>query len=90
MKGLKAHVSGPLPPPLPQPDSRDRLPNRAIDDNAVRIEEGSRAVGLGACEQAIPVTPSPLLPLLLALARPRGWPPSLLSTSDWFSSCVDQ
>jgi hypothetical protein len=70
LKGLKAHVSGPLPLPPPQPDHGERLHNRAIDDKAVRIEEGSHATGIGACERAILVTPSPLPPLPLALARP--------------------
>jgi hypothetical protein len=70
LKGLKAHVSGPLPPPLPQPDHSERLRNCAIDDEAVRIKEGSHAAGIGACKQAILVTLSPLPPLLLALARP--------------------
>jgi hypothetical protein len=81
LKGLKAHVLGPLPPPLPQPDCGERLCNRSINDKAVRIEEGSHAAGIGACERAILASPSPLLPLPLALARPQGWPPSLVSTS---------
>jgi hypothetical protein len=81
LKGLKAHVSGPfLPPPL-QPDCSERLCNRAIDDNTVRIKEGSCAAGVGACERAIPAMPSPLPPLPLALARPQGRPPSSVSTS---------
>jgi hypothetical protein len=70
LKGLKAHVSGPLLPPPPQPDCGEWLCNRAIDDKAVRIEEGSHAAGIGTCERAILATPSPLLPLPLALARP--------------------
>ncbi len=69
LKGLKAQVSGPLSPP-PQPDRGERLCNCAINDKAVRIEEGSHATGIGACEQAILATPSPLPPLPLALARP--------------------
>ncbi len=81
MKGLKAHVSGPLPPLLPQPDCSEWLCNCAIDDAAVLIKEGSHAAGVGACEQVIAVTPSPLPPLLLALARPQGRPPSLVSAS---------
>jgi hypothetical protein len=81
LKGLKAHKLGPLLPPPPQPDCGERLCNRAIDDKAVRIEEGSHAAGIGACERAILATPSPLPPLPLALARPQGWPPSLVSTS---------
>jgi hypothetical protein len=80
-KGLKAHVLGPLPPPPPQPDCSERLCNWAINDNTVRIKEGSCATGVGTCEQAIPVTPSPLLPLPLALVRPRRWFPSLVSAS---------
>ncbi len=71
LKGLKAHVSGPIPPPSPQPDCGELLlRNRAINDKAVRIEEGSYAAGIGACERAILATPSPLPPLPLALARP--------------------
>jgi hypothetical protein len=70
LKGLKAHVLGPLPPPPLQPDRGERFCNRAIDDEAVRIEEGSHAAGIGACEQAILATLSPLPPLPLALARP--------------------
>ncbi len=70
LKGLKAHVSGPLPPPPPQPDCGERLCNRAIDDKAVCIKEGSHAAGIGACERGILATPSPLPPLPLALARP--------------------
>jgi hypothetical protein len=81
LKGLKAHVLGPLPPPPPQPDRGERLCNRAINDKAVRIEEGSHAADVGTCERAILVTPSPLPPLPLALARPQGQPPSLVSTS---------
>jgi hypothetical protein len=81
LKGLKAHVLGPLPPPPPQPDLGERLCNRAIDDNAVRIKEGSHATGIVACERAILATPPPLPPLPLALARPQGQPPSLVSTS---------
>jgi hypothetical protein len=81
LKGLKAHVSGPLPPPPPQPDRGERLCNRAINDKAVCNEEGTHAAGIGACEWAILVTPSPLPPLPLALARPRGRPPSLVSKS---------
>jgi hypothetical protein len=81
LKSLKTHVSGPLLPPLPQPDHGERLCNRAINDKAVRIKEGSHAAGIGACEQAILATPSTLLPLPLALARPQGQPPSLVSTS---------
>jgi hypothetical protein len=80
LKGLKAHVSGPLPPPPPQPDHGERLCNHAIIDKAICIEEGSHAAGVGACERAIPATPSPLPPLPLALARPQGLPPSLVST----------
>jgi hypothetical protein len=59
----------------------EQLCNRAINDKAVRIEEGSHAAGIGACERAILATPSPLPPLPLALARPQGRPPSLVSTS---------
>jgi hypothetical protein len=70
VKGLEAHVSGPLPPPPLQPDCGERLCNCAIDDKAVRIEEGFHAAGIGACERAILATPSPLPPLPLALARP--------------------
>jgi hypothetical protein len=70
LKSLKVHVLGPLPPPPPQPDRGEWLRNRTIDDKAVRIQEGSHAAGIGACEQAILVTPSPLPPLPLALARP--------------------
>ncbi len=81
LKGLKAHVLGPLPPPPPQPDRGEQLCNCAIDDKAVRIEEGSHAAGIGTCEQVILATLSPLPPLPLALARPQGWPPSLVSTS---------
>ncbi len=44
LQGLKAHVSGPLPPPPPQPDCNEQLRNRAIDDEAVRIKEGSSEV----------------------------------------------
>ncbi len=50
LKGLKVHVSGPLPSPPPQPDRGEQLCNRAIDDKAVRIEEGSHAASIGACE----------------------------------------
>ncbi len=81
LKGLKAHVSGPLLPPPPQPDCGEQLHNRTINDEAVRIKEGSNAAGIGACERAILATPSPLPPLPLALARPQGRPPSLVSTS---------
>jgi hypothetical protein len=70
VKSFIAHVSSPLPPPPSQPDCSERLRNRAINDNAVCIKEGSHAAGVGACEQAIPAMPSPLTPLLLALARP--------------------
>jgi hypothetical protein len=75
LKGLKAHVSGPLPPPPPQLDCGEQLCNCAINDKAVHIEEGSHAAGVGACERAIPVTLSPLPPLPLAFARLQGWPP---------------
>ncbi len=81
LKGLKVHVLGTLPPPPPQPDRGERLCNHAIDDKAVRIKEGSHAAGIDACERAILATPSPLPPLPLALARPQGQPPSLVSTS---------
>jgi hypothetical protein len=81
VKGLKAHVLGPLLPPPPQPDCSEWLCNCAIDDAAVRIKEGSCAAGVGACEHAIAVMPSPLPPLPLALARPQGRPPSLVSAS---------
>ncbi len=65
-----AHVlDPPLPPPL-EPDCSEWLCNRAIDNAAVCIEEGSCATGVGACEHAIVVMLSPLLPLPLALARP--------------------
>ncbi len=70
VKGLNAHVLGPLPPPLLQPDCGEWLCNRAIDDNTVRIKEGSRATGIGTCERAILETPSPLPPLPLAFGRP--------------------
>ncbi len=70
LKGLKAHVSGPLPPPLLQSDCGEQLCNHTIDDEAVRIKEGSHAAGIGTCELAVLATPSPLPPLLLALARP--------------------
>jgi hypothetical protein len=78
LKGSKVHVLGPLPP---QPDRGERLCNRAIDDKAIHIKEGSHATGIGACERTILATPSPLPPLPLALARPRGRPPSWVSTS---------
>ncbi len=81
LKGLKVHVSGPLLPPPPQPDRGERLRNCAIDDEAVHIEECSHAAGIGACELAILATLSPLPPLPLALTRPQGRPPSLVSTS---------
>jgi hypothetical protein len=81
LKALKSHVLVPFPSPPPQPDCGERLCNCAIDDKAVHIKEGSHAAGIGACERAILVTPSPLPPLPLALARPQGWPPSLVSTS---------
>ncbi len=81
LKGLKAHMLGPLPPPPPQPDCGEWLCNCAIDDKAKCIKEGSHAAGIGACERAILVTPSPLPPLPLALARPQRGPPSLVSTS---------
>ncbi len=81
VKGLKAHVSGPLLPPLPQPDCSEQLCNCAIDDNSVRIEEDPHDAGIDACEQAIAVASSPLLPLPVALARPQGWPPSSVSAS---------
>jgi hypothetical protein len=81
LKGLKAHVSGPLLPPPPQPDCGERLCDCAIDDKAVHIEEGSHAAGIDTCERATLATPSPLPPLPLALARPQGRPPSLVSTS---------
>jgi hypothetical protein len=70
LKGLKAHVLGPLPPQPLQPDCSEQLCNCAIDDKAIRIKEGSHAAGIGTCERAILVTPSPLPPLPLALARP--------------------
>jgi hypothetical protein len=81
VKGLKAHVSGPPLPPLPQPDCSEQLCNCAFDGTAIRIEEGSHAAGVGACERAIAVTPSPLPPLPLSLARPQGRPSSLVSAS---------
>ncbi len=81
LKGLKVHVLGPLPPPPWQPDCSERLCNCAIDDKAIRIKEGSHAAGIGACERAILATPSPWPPLPLALTRPQGRPPSLVSTS---------
>ncbi len=80
LEGLKAHVLGPLPPSPLRPDCGERLCNRVIDDKAVRIKVGSHAAGVGACEWPIPATPSPLPPLPLALARPQGRPPSLVST----------
>jgi hypothetical protein len=70
VKGLEAHVLGPLLPPPPQSVCSERFHNCAIDDAAIHIEEGSPFTGVGACDQAIAVTPSPLPPLLLALARP--------------------
>jgi hypothetical protein len=70
VKGLKAHVLSPPPPPLLQPDCSERLCNCTIDNAAILIEEGSPATGVGACECAIAVMPSPFLPLSLALARP--------------------
>jgi hypothetical protein len=81
VKGLKAHVLVPLPLLPPQPDCSGQLHNCTIDDNAVRIKEGSCAAGIGACEQLIPATPFPLPPLLLALVWPQGRPQSLVSTS---------
>ncbi len=72
---------GTLPPPPPQPDCSEQLCNRAIDNAVVCIKEGSCAAGVGTCEHAIAVTPSPLLPLLLALVRSCGWPPSLVYAS---------
>jgi hypothetical protein len=81
VKGLEAHVSGPLPPPPPQPDCSEQLCNRAIDDDAVHIEEGSHATDIGTCKRLIPAMPSPLPPLPLSLARPQGRPPSLVYTS---------
>jgi hypothetical protein len=81
LKGLKVHVLCPLPPPPPQSDHGEWLYNCAIDDKAIRIKEGSHAAGIGACVRAILATLSPLPPLPLALARPQGWPPSLVSTS---------
>jgi hypothetical protein len=81
VKGLKALVLGPLPPPPPQPDHSERFSNCAIDDDAVCIKEGSCAVAIGAYERAIAVTPFALPPLPLALTRPQGWPPSLVSAS---------
>jgi hypothetical protein len=81
VKGLKAHVLGPLPPPPPQPDCSKQLCNCVIDDDTVHIKEGSCDAGIGACERAIAMTPFPLLLLPLALARPRGRPPSSVSAS---------
>jgi hypothetical protein len=81
VKGLKAHVLGPLLPPPPQPDSSEWCRNCAIDSAAIHIKEGSRAAGVGACKHAIAVMPFPLPPLPLALARPQGRPPSLVSAS---------
>jgi hypothetical protein len=78
VKGLKAHVSGPLLPPPPQPDCTKRLCNHDIDDAAtLRVEEGSCA-GLGSCERLIVMRPSALLPWPLPLEMP---PPSLVSES---------
>ncbi len=70
LKGLKAHVLGPLPSPPPQPDCGEQLCRRAFDDKAIRIKEGSDAAGISACERAILATLSPLPPLPLALASP--------------------
>ncbi len=70
VKGLKAHVLGPLLLPPPQSDCSEQLCNCLINEDTVRIEEGSCATGIGACEGGIAVTPSPLSPLPLALARP--------------------
>jgi hypothetical protein len=81
VKGLKAHVSGPLLLPPPQNDCSEQLCNCIIDDNTVRIKEGSRVAGIGTCEWGIAVMPSPLPPLPLGLARPQGRPPSLVSAS---------
>jgi hypothetical protein len=81
LKGLKVHVLGPLLLPPPQPDHSEQLCSCTINDEAVRIKEGSHAAGIGACERVILATPSLLPPLPVALARPRGWPPSLVSTS---------
>jgi hypothetical protein len=81
VKGLKAHVLGPLRLPSPQPDCTERFCSCAIDDAVVRIEEGSCAAGVGACESAIAVMPSPFPPCQLAFARPQKLPPSLVSAS---------
>jgi hypothetical protein len=81
VKSSKTHVSGSLLPPLPQPDHSEQLCNCIINDNTVCIEEGSCATGVGACERVIAVMPSPLPALLLALPRPQGRPPSLVSAS---------
>jgi hypothetical protein len=79
VKGLKAHVSGPLLPPSPQPDCTKGLCNCAIDDAAtLRIEEGSCATGIGSCEHGIAMTLCPLLPWPLPLVTPK---PSLVSES---------
>jgi hypothetical protein len=81
VKGLKAHVSGPLPPPPPQADCSEWLCNSVIDDDTIYIKEGSCATGIGTCKRVIVVMPSPLLPLPLALAKPQGRPPSSVSAS---------
>ncbi len=49
-------MSGPLPPPPLQSDRSEWIHNHAIDVDAVRIKEGSRAAGIGACERAILAT----------------------------------
>ena len=52
LKGLKAHVSGSLLAPPPQPDCAERCLNRNID----------LAASILQCTQVIAVMPSPLLP----------------------------
>jgi hypothetical protein len=78
VKGLKVHVSGPLPTPPLHPDCTEHLCNHDIDDAAtLRVEEGSCA-GLGSCENLIVMRPSALLPWPLPFETP---PPSLVSES---------
>ena len=58
LKGLKAHVAGPLLLSPPLPDCTKRLHNCTIDDAGAC----SCAANVGACAQVIAVTHSPLLP----------------------------
>ncbi len=66
LKGLKVHVLGSLPPPLPQPDCAECCLNCNVD----------LAARVLPCVQVIALTPSPLLPQPPTVATPGGQPSS--------------